>query len=100
MNRDDIIRMARDSEMFYQPQSGYIAGLDRLERFAALVVAAERNRRWTQSHWTEYELSIVAAEREACAQVCIETGATKGNSDAAFDMADHCAAAIRARGEK
>lgn len=41
-----------------------------------------------------------ADEREACAKVCIETGATKGDSDAAFDMADHCSAAIRARGEK
>jgi hypothetical protein len=42
----------------------------------------------------------IAREREACAQVCIETGATRGNSDAAFDMADHCAAAIRARVDK
>ena len=42
---------------------------NRLERFAALVAAAERNRTWTQAHWTEYERSIVAAEREACAKV-------------------------------
>jgi len=42
MTRDDIIRMARDSEMFYQPQAGYIAGLDRLERFAALVAEADK----------------------------------------------------------
>lgn len=40
----------------------------------------------------------VAAEREVCAKVCIETGATKGRSDDGWDMADHCAAAIRARG--
>jgi len=38
----------------------------RLERFAALVRADERNCTWTQQHWTDYELSIAAAEREAC----------------------------------
>ena len=43
-------------------------------RFAELVAEAERNRTWTQDHWTEYERSIAAAakaeEREACAKVC------------------------------
>lgn len=39
-------------------------------------------------------------EREACAKECIEIGATRGASDAAMDMADYCAEAIRARGEK
>ena len=29
----------------------------------------ERNRVWTQEHWTEYERSIAAAEREACVQI-------------------------------
>lgn len=75
MNRDDIIRMAREALL----PACHLTHPKALERFAALVAAAER---------------------EACAQVCIETGATNGNSDAAFDMADHCAAVIRARGEK
>lgn len=75
MTKDDIIRMAREALL----PSCHLTHPKALERFAALVAAAER---------------------EACAQVCIETGATKGNSDAAFDMADHCAAAIRARKEK
>lgn len=35
-----------------------------LTRFAALVAAAERNRTWTQAHWTEYERSIAANERK------------------------------------
>ena len=35
-----------------------------LERFAELVRADERNRTWTQKHWTEYEHSIAAAERK------------------------------------
>jgi hypothetical protein len=44
-------------------------GVSQLERFAALVRADERNRTWTQEHWTEYERSIAAAEREACAKI-------------------------------
>ena len=70
-------------------------------RFAELVAEAERNRTWTQDHWTEYERSIAAAakaeEREACAKVCDElhwpwhTGDNSGPKE--------CAAAIRARGQ-
>jgi hypothetical protein len=40
-----------------------------LKAFEALVRADERNRTWTQEHWTEYERSIAAAEREACAKL-------------------------------
>ena len=40
-----------------------------LKAFEDLVRADERNRTWTQEHWTEYERSIAAAEREACAKV-------------------------------
>ena len=61
-------------------------------RFAELVAEAERNRTWTQDHWTEYERSIAAAakaeEREACAKVCEDNF-----SDGALNLAD----AIRAR---
>jgi hypothetical protein len=42
MNRDDIIRMARESRMPYFYGTWEIANLDSLERFAALVVAHER----------------------------------------------------------
>ena len=73
MTRDEIIGMAREVGFDDFEQD------DMIERFAALVIAAER---------------------EACAQSCIEVGAIKGNSDDALDMADACAAAIRARGEK
>lgn len=79
------------------------------ERFAELVRADERNRTWTQEHWTEYELSIAAQEREACAKVCeddawrckkiaVETQNKKAN--AAALEAYMCAEAIRARGAK
>ena len=47
---------------------------EHLTAFEALVRADERNRTWTQEHWTEYELSIAAAEREACAKAADERG--------------------------
>ena len=77
MNRDDIIRMARESGIDEWWDSGcenWEAFQEHLERFAALVAAAER---------------------EACAQLCEDEedrlGETSGYG---------CAAAIRARGEK
>jgi hypothetical protein len=48
--------------------------IERFKAFEALVRADERNRTWTQEHWTEYEQAIVQAEREACA-VIAETAA-------------------------
>jgi hypothetical protein len=33
------------------------------------LLAAERNRTWTKDHWTEYERSIAAAEREAILKI-------------------------------
>jgi hypothetical protein len=43
-----------------------------LKAFEALVRADERNRTWTQEHWTDYERSIAAAEREAVIKLLIE----------------------------
>ena len=62
MNRDDIIRMAREA--------GSIDSEEVIETVFAAFAAVERNRTWTQEHWTEYERSIAAAEREACAELC------------------------------
>ena len=64
-----------------------------LKVFETLVRADERNRTWTQKHWTEYERSIAAQEREACAKVC---DALHYEVDA---YGAQCAAAIRARKE-
>ncbi len=75
MNRDDIIRMAREADAEITNYINYVFdenvilfGVDQLERFAALVAAAER---------------------EACAQI-------------AFNAKTYleATAAIRARGEK
>ena len=63
-----------------------------LALFEALVRADERNRTWTQEHWTEYERSIAEAEREACAKVCEQLVIEDG-----LHQAKYCANAIRAR---
>ena len=100
MSRDDIIQMAveagllRTGEGWTEPHRW---GLTEIEKFAALVIAAERNRTWTQDHWTEYERSIAAAEREACAQVC--EARFMGDLNREDQEARRCAEAIRARGE-
>jgi len=67
--------------------------LERLKQFEAIVRADERNRTWTQEHWTEYEQSIVAKEREACAKVCDELQGVPATEPR------HCAEDIRARGK-
>jgi hypothetical protein len=72
LDRDDIIRMARevaDKDKVDPVHNDMVTlTVDELGK----LLAAERNRTWTQDHWTEYERSIAAAEREACAQICEE----------------------------
>jgi hypothetical protein len=98
MDKDDIIRMAReagwrvDSEGEILEGDGWHIQTDIVERFAELVAAAERNRTWTQDHWTEYERSIAATEREACAKVAEWVGQDKNHIG--------IAAAIRTRGQE
>ena len=93
MNRDDIIRMAREADMGYPTEYPYnnywTAFEDQLIRFAELVADAER---------------------EACAKVCVEPIVTLmdprnnrstvgANSFSRSKTAYECAAAIRARTE-
>ena len=91
MNREDITRMAREAGFV-----GFDGDNGSLRRFAALVAAAERNRTWTQKHWTEYERSIAAAEREACAEAAVDAVAFNGGT---VQMEAHVRQAIRARGQ-
>lgn len=76
MNRKDIERMAREAKGHpytnrYTPgETAFAFSIDRLEHFAALVAAAER---------------------EACARECWEFYSIEG-------IAQKCNAAIRARG--
>ena len=71
MNREDIIRMAREAQMPFYWRTGEITYLDKLERFATLVASAER---------------------EACAKVCEQQVSTHG-----WAQANIAASAIRAR---
>ena len=71
MTRDDIIRMAREAQSVHATETWTFAlSANQLERFAALVAAAER---------------------EACAKVCDSVGDAEGH---VYDAADY----IRARG--
>ena len=117
MNRDDITRMARKA-------GGDDWGIFRdfmpeIERFAALVAAAEREKvaKWMiersyatghgdttedlldeldwqiAENWTNAMVKGVETEREACAKVCDALGDEYADANAA-----HCALAIRERG--
>ena len=115
MNRDDIIRMAREASgvEFPAPMDGVKIGMgiEHLERFAHLVAAAERERiKWDSIHSCHPECDkpvcvamrkAVLEEREACAKVCDELVThtqARGDGDATL-AAFSCAAAIRARGD-
>ena len=87
MNRDDIIRMAREAHLVM-----YDYDHPSLERFAALV-AAHTLANIDPSKFMSYQEGLEAgrlAEREACAKVCEEPG---------WNAANWCATQIRARGQ-
>jgi hypothetical protein len=88
--------MAREAGFF--ENAGNVYG-DRvnLKAFEAFVRADERNRTWTQEHWTEYERSIAAKEREGCADLCDE--AAEQGDPFNLPVRKALAAAIRARGQ-
>jgi hypothetical protein len=76
MNREEVIRLTREAgagepESLYGRTDYVVMTWFELERFAALVAAAER---------------------EACADICDQHSTCEG-------IAQKCAAAIRARGE-
>ncbi len=81
MTRDDIIRMAREAGLpaFLYPELIVETDWKLIERFAALVSAAER---------------------EACAKVCEELDRSDWQ-DRGWDQGTYdCAAEIRARGQQ
>ena len=100
MNREDIIQMAQEAQMPFYWRTGEITYLDKLERFAALVASAERERikqanapeiERINVHIKELE-DAVKAEREACAKVCEEY--------VGYGTRDKFAATIRARAKE
>jgi hypothetical protein len=112
MDREEIIRMAREAA-FSEPTHPFItwgASDEQLERFAALVAAAERNklaawmieRGYATGHGDtvedllkELEWQIAEREREACAKVCDVLAV---HPEYASDITKVAAQAIRARG--
>jgi hypothetical protein len=76
MTREDIIRMAREAGLTVC-RDEWVFG-EMLERFAALVAAAER---------------------EACARICDAVQKKNEDDGAWLWEAKNCAAAIRARGQ-
>ena len=114
MDREDIIRMAREAGFKVDWQHADVAEIKakRYEYFSALVAAAERNKlaAWmiergyatghgdsTEDLLKELEWQIAEREREACARVCEILGAEDDSFYAEFSRAKDCAAAIRAR---
>lgn len=103
MNRKDTIRMAREAGLYQKPET-YDAYRTEIERFTALVAAAEREARIAAQKQVEAlqaenarneadRLAAVLSEREACAKVCEEL------SERFHAHAADCAASIRARGQ-
>lgn len=100
MTREEIIWLARQAGLTGLMEGGLI---DSLERFAALVADVERAR----AVLAAFEVSErnVAAEREACADVC-DRNANVWNDDLEdwgrgfYAGAKSSAGKIRARGEE
>lgn len=127
MNREQIIRMALEADGHMNSHAG---GIDMtwegIEAFAALVAAAKDEEHKEAMRWDVHSCGptckryacvaireAVEAEREACAQVCVQVskdlgGVAEGPFVTDFGKhthmsmaagAENCAAAIRARGQ-
>ena len=113
MNREEIIRMAREAGL--ADSNGVVHAFYQLERFAALVAAAEREKvaQWMIKHsfatghgdtvedlLKELEWQIeerIKNERSACAKVCDVLAV---HPEYASDITKVAAQAIRARGNQ
>ena len=68
MDRELIIRLAQEAGLPYMYQTGEVANLELVERFAALVAAHEREEcakivdDWYNSLASEPEMAYIAAE--------------------------------------
>jgi hypothetical protein len=92
MDREDIIEMARKAGFrTYTFEASTLSDLpERLTKFAELV--EQRTHTNNKSRWYQ---EGVEAEREACAKVCEQLGASTNGT---YERNIECAAAIRARG--
>ena len=91
MERDEIVKMAREAGWPITDGSALIESLG-----ALIDVATEKANERANASWSSMCEKMVAAEREACAKVCDSRYMGDNNRE---DMeAKRCAAAIRARG--
>ena len=109
MNRDDIIRMAREAECSETwGGDAFKFTVEELERFAALVAAAEREackdlweaQKLTDRQISDHIVAAVEAEREACAAIANEHKEHCYDGDQDWYKCRSIEAAIRARGDK
>lgn len=109
MNRDDIIRMAREALNQRVDYTIWTLSTPHLEAFADLVAAAEREKwKWEELHTCHPHCDRPACvavrraredEREMCAKVAEDMGNIDGNMNKAWRNGCFDAAlAIRARG--
>ena len=102
MIKDDIIRMAQEAGIS-KPWDQEPVQWETLERFAKLVVAAERERIIAANAPEIEKVNVyikalkdaVAAEREACAYLCDRVAEENRHVD---EQAELCAFVIRERG--
>lgn len=91
MERDEIVKMAREAGWPITDGSALIESLG-----ALIDVATEKANERANASWSSMCEKMVAAEREACAKVCDSRYMGDNNRE---DMeGKRCAAAIRARG--
>jgi hypothetical protein len=84
-----IVELAREVKMPYDFVTGEPINIEKLEAFAALVRADERDK------WMERTAILIRGEREACAKVCEDYGRAEEMQAIGNDYAN----AIRARGQ-
>ena len=117
MTRDDIIRMAKEAG-WARPNhvnNPWSVSTDALERFAALVAAAEREKvaAWMRSKsyatghgdtiedlLKELEWQVAEREREALGDIILDYAERDDLSDSDESLLKHLFELIRARGER
>ena len=115
MNRDDIIRMAQECQLI--GMRPHLDGIyeEALQRFAALVAAAEREKvaAWMRSKsyatghgetiedlLKELEWQVAEREREALGDIILDYAERDDLSDSDESLLKHLFELIRARGER
>ena len=97
MTRDDIIKLAREADVWVVGQEPYQS---QLERFAALVATHVRETEF-KPDWNNYQQGVkdgAAAEREACADILDRNADRCDPHSIVYEVLASNAAAIRARG--